>query len=558
MFSLAHREANSMKVILREDKSGVSEVIGTILILAMTVVLFSVIIVWVTNIPTPVAQSRVDIRPTMVPIYNAVGVEIGVNITLTHQGGEALQPVPTIIYVTSQRGTNPPQTDKVILHMYNGLLAIPSGLLDGSNSAWDIGERWAYKNFLLRSSDQITITIVDVLKSTVVWTGPMNAAAGTRLPVFVDKWTDGVFSTEAVDPVQANVGFYLFAKVTDPDNDLNSASVYATITAWFGSSTPCAMPQKMHDDGVVPDRVAGDHVFSLGANVCMNAPYPALSWAGSIILLNATDLKGHTTSTRLVLNVVQTTGGGGGGGTIPSQLWQYIGYVQIRTGEVWVSNLNDPYSTTTTYQPYRVTRAQLTASGGALFHFKMVNHGNTTIFIDGWTEVYFQNTQSSSGIALYIAAPCSTTIGANAGGVAAYPGTATNINDFQYAHPGNPSVPAGCAASSPPGVFDINVFNQDLGGTPYVVLAYPKTPFTTGSPYNWPSSATYFMSILVSGMAGPTNYTYAQLTGTGPNPKSCGGLGPNYNPLSHLNDPVVACRTTWYAQVIPFIGMVVY
>lgn len=544
-----------MRTILREDESGVSEVVGTILILAMTVVLFSVIIVWVTNIPTPSAQARTDIQSEMNPIYGG-GVEIGVNITLTHQGGEALYPIPTLIYVISQRGNNPPQTDTVILHRFNGFLVTPSGLLDGTDSVWDIGERWAYKSFSLRSSDQITVIIVDSLKSIVLWTGPMNAPAGTRPPVFVDKWTDGILATEDIDPVQATQGFYIFAKLTDPDNDLNVNSVYATITAWYGSGTGCALPQKMHDDGIAPDRVAGDRIFTLGANSCTSPPYPALTWAGSIILLNATDLKGHATSTRLVLDVIApTTGGGGNGGTIPSQLWQYIGYVQIRTGEVWVSNLSNPYSSASTYQPYRVTRAQLNGNGGALFHFKMVNHGNTTIFIDGWTEAFFQNTASSSGNALYIVAPCSTAIAANAGGVAAYPGTAGNINDFQYARPG---VPVGCAPGTPSGVFDINTFNQDTGGTPYVVLAYAKTPFTTGSPYNWANAATFFMSILVSGMAGPTNYTYAQLTGIGPNPNSCGGLGPAYNPFNHLNDPIAACRTSWYAQVIPFIGMVAY
>jgi len=247
--------------------------------------------------------------------------------------------------------------------------------------------------------------------------------------------------------------------------------------------------------------------------------------------------------------VAPLTGGGGNTGTIPSQLWQYIGYVQIRTGEVWVSNLSSPYNSPNTYQPYRVTRAQLNGNGGALFHYKMVNHGNTTIFIDGWSEAFFQNTQSASGAVAFIAAPCSTAIAANAGGVAPYPGTAGNINDFQYARTG---LPAGCSVTSPVAVFDINTFNQDTGGTPYVMLAYAKTPFSTGSANVW-GSATFFMSILVSGMAGPTNYTYGQLSGIGANPNSCGGLGPAYNPFNHLNDPIVA-----YAQVIPFIGMVVY
>ena len=81
-----------MKVVLREDESGISEVIGTILILAMTVVLFSTIIIWVSSIPTPVAQTRLDIQSGMEVMYNG-GTEAGLNITLTHQGGEALQPV---------------------------------------------------------------------------------------------------------------------------------------------------------------------------------------------------------------------------------------------------------------------------------------------------------------------------------------------------------------------------------------------------------------------------------------------------------------------------------
>src|SRR2546426_822813 len=356
--SLSPPGGHSMRTILREDESGVSEVVGTILILAMTVVLFSVIIVWVTNIPTPTAQTRTDIQSEMNPIYT---------------GG------------------------------------------------------------------------VDNLKSIVLWTGPMNAPAGTRPPVFVDKWTDGVLATEEIDPVQATQGFYIFAKLTDPDGDLNVNSVYATITAWYGSGTSCALPQQMKDNGISPDRIAGDRIFTFGGNACTNPPYPALTWAGSIILLNATDLKGHQTTTRLVLDVVAPlTGGGGNTGTIPSQLWQYIGYVQIRTGEVWVSNLSSPYNSPNTYQPYRVTRAQLNGNGGALFHYKMVNHGNTTIFIDGWSEAFFQNTQSASGAVAFIVAPCSTAIAANAGGVAAYPGTAGNINDFQYARTG---LPAGCSVA---------------------------------------------------------------------------------------------------------------
>src|SRR3972149_5164434 len=214
---------------LRRDVSGVSEVVGTSLILMMTVVLFSVIILCATSMPTPTGQPRLDILSRMDPIYSGLGLEIGVNITLVHQGGAALPPVPTIIYVTSQRGTNPPQTNTLILHAYDALLATPNGLQDGTDSRWDIGERWAYKNFALRSSDQIRVTIVDKVKSVIVWEGSMNALQGFRPPVFVDKWTDGIGSTDAGDPVQASMGFYLFARGSDPDNDVDTAPADAAI-----------------------------------------------------------------------------------------------------------------------------------------------------------------------------------------------------------------------------------------------------------------------------------------------------------------------------------------
>ena len=515
-----------MKVILREDESGVSEVIGTILILAMTVVLFSTIIIWVTNIPTPTAQSRLDMESTMNPFYVGV-VENGVNITVRHLGGDRLQPGPTRVYVTSQRGTNPPVTDIVLLHPYNGALATPSGLVDGSDSVWDAGERWAYKSFALDVKDAITITVVDLTKSTVEWRSAVNVSAGDRPPVFVEKWTDGVPSTSGIDLVQERINFNLYAKVVDPDNDLNVNSVYANLSIWFGSGNACGIAQKMRDDGVAPDRVARDGIFTLGGSVCT---IPSLFWDGSIILLNATDLKGHATNTRLVLSVGPQLSGGGVQ-TIPSQLWQYIGYIQIKAGAVWVTNLNQPYNTATTYQPYRITAATLNGNGGALFHFKMENHGNRTIFIDGWTAAILSSANRASVKGLYIAKPTDPNKAANAGGITAYPGIATNPANFQYAQ-----------------VFDINLLDQETGGTPTDVMCAAQSAFASDWPYNF-RAESLFVNILVSGMMGPSGMSYTQILSR---------WGASYNPLDHINDVDPTTRTVWYAQVIPFIGIVVY
>jgi len=515
-----------MKVILREDESGVSEVIGTILILAMTVVLFSTIIIWVTNIPTPSSQSRLDMESTMNPVYAGV-TEIGVNITVRHLGGDRLQPGPTRVYVTSQRGTSPPVTDIVLLHPYNGGLATPSGLVDGSDSVWDAGERWAYKSFSLRSTDAITITIVDLTKSTVSWRSAVNVSAGDRPPVFVEKWADGVPSTSGIDPVQERLNFNIYARVVDPDNDLNVNSVYAQLSIWFGTGNACEQPQKMRDDGVAPDRVARDGIFSLGGSVCT---IPSLFWDGSIILLNATDLKGHASNTRFVLSVGQQLSGGGVQ-TIPSQLWQYIGYIQIKAGAVWVTNLNQPYNTATTYQPYRITAVTLNGNGGPLFHFKMENHGNRTIFIDGWTAAVLTSANRASVKGLYIVKPTDPNKAANAGGIAAYPGIAANPANFQYAQ-----------------VFDINLLDQETGGTPTDVMCAAQNAFAADWPYNF-RQESLFVNILVSGMMGPAGMSYSQILSR---------WGGSYNPIDHVNDVDPTTRTQWYAQVIPFIGIVVY
>lgn len=120
-----------------------------------------------------------------------------------------------------------------------------------------------------------------------------------------------------------------------------------------------------------------------------------------------------------------------------------------------------------------------------------------------------------------------------------------------------------CQSTSPVGVFDINPLNQEAGGTPYTVMAFAPKPFASPSGPNWPAPGslgmtTYFINILVTGMSGPVNYTYAMLTGNGPNPYGCSGLGSSYNPINHLTDPVPACRTLWYAQVVPFNAMIMF
>lgn len=65
------------------DEGGVSEVMGTILILAITVVLFSVIIIWVGSFPAPTSSVRLTMRGELEGIMTG-GAWTGAVIRITH------------------------------------------------------------------------------------------------------------------------------------------------------------------------------------------------------------------------------------------------------------------------------------------------------------------------------------------------------------------------------------------------------------------------------------------------------------------------------------------
>jgi len=309
-----------MRVILRDDESGVSEVIGTILILAMTVVLFATIIIWVSNIPTPAATARLDIEGDMVPLYDPFGIEVAGNITLRHVGGESLPAAVTVVYVTVERGG----TFETEALETRGIVPPPAinageryGLMDGADASWNTGERWSLTNYSIRPSmDAVTVQIVDTSRSILLWSQLLTPPAGTRPPVFLEKWADNIPTTAIVDPVETGQEFWLFARVFDPDGDLDAASVYGTITFFYGTPDNCATPQRMYDDGTRGDLVPSDGIFTL-SRTCMKSP--TLDWDGTLVLFNATDRQGHRTTSRITLDVVPGpdlgTGQNGTGGS---------------------------------------------------------------------------------------------------------------------------------------------------------------------------------------------------------------------------------------------------
>ena len=291
---------NPPRRCLRQDRNAVSEVIGTILILGMTVSLFSVIIIWVASIPTPTASTRLELDGTLTPLKTPGGLWDGVNVTIAHRGGEELGYPGTRVYLTITKASG---LRTVEILRTKGTVAwgpnagTPYGLIDGRDNTWSIGERWSITNKTVLATDTIRAAVVDVLKSTILWSEDILGPAGSHPPLFLEKWADGKPDTSRIDTPLTLQPFVIYARVFDDDGNLQS--VNATLTIFYGTPDPCKTPQRMYDDGTNGDLVKGDGIWTLQRE-CMVPTN--LSWDGSIVLFSATDGTFVTTS-RMTLQV---------------------------------------------------------------------------------------------------------------------------------------------------------------------------------------------------------------------------------------------------------------
>lgn len=282
----------------RISQSGVAEVVGTILILAMTVVLFATIIIWVASIPTPQASIRLDMDGTLTPFFDQGGTWDGVNITVRHRGGETLFAFRTQIIFTVQKPDNSFQT--TVLRNRGTEFGVAYGI-DGPDEDWHTGETWRYTNNSVDAEDRVTITVIDNIRSLILWNEPLKGPEGVHPPLFLEKWADRLPNTPTIDSPQTNREFTIFAKVADQDGDLVRHSVYVYLAFLYGTPEHRA-PQRMYDDGTNGDARANDGVFT--AKYSFFRP-SSLNWDGGVVIFNATDLQGHTTTSRMTLEVTE-------------------------------------------------------------------------------------------------------------------------------------------------------------------------------------------------------------------------------------------------------------
>jgi flagellin-like protein len=199
------------------DNKGVSEIIGTILTLAITVVLFASIMAFVTNMPAPIDRPTVDFLSSL-----SIAAGSG-TVTLTHNGGEALNDYETQILVIKD----------------NVVLTTPRTMAQGGlGSTWKIGQKWTATINPLTATNSLEIMIVDTHSNSQIWSGKIGTGVGNNFPAILQRWTDSDPSTTTVDPIiEGDSYFWLFVRVTDLDKDIQSVTVDASSIGSSSSKT---------------------------------------------------------------------------------------------------------------------------------------------------------------------------------------------------------------------------------------------------------------------------------------------------------------------------------
>ena len=195
------------------DASGVSEVIGNILILMITVILFSTIIFYVQQMPVPSQTTKTSFAASAT--FSAGYTRA--NLTVTNIGGEPL-PTPDVAIIVELDGVNT---------LYN-LTADPTW----TAARWTMGKPWTIELTGTTSSSTIVVTVYDRGHDSIVWTSQVTGGIGGRPPSIGQRYADAKPETPTPDPVREGNDFKLFVTITDPDNDLNT-----TNGIWIDSSS---------------------------------------------------------------------------------------------------------------------------------------------------------------------------------------------------------------------------------------------------------------------------------------------------------------------------------
>jgi len=161
----------------RRADTGVSEIIGIILLLLMAITLFSTVYLFVMN-------EALDVSEETSPSVTVLGTIGGSDIILEHRGGEALS-LDTKIMIT---------ISGITYNMTVGDLLDDESKGDGM---WNIGEKLSYAPSLDMTGRQVRILVIDEGSGSVVMQGILQEGDTSVDPFVITRYATNVVSYSA-------------------------------------------------------------------------------------------------------------------------------------------------------------------------------------------------------------------------------------------------------------------------------------------------------------------------------------------------------------------------
>jgi hypothetical protein len=263
----------------------VSEVVATIILLALTVTLFAAIFAWVNTFPAPPAQNSSQFQASIATGTNssascttAVCKYVVVSISILHLAGPSVSPYASI-YLKS--ANNPLGPEFKTYSLTQGGIS--------SGTVWSLGQTWYYpfpSGLQPVLPDNITVYVISA--NQLLFSIILPGQGFTFPPTFL---------ATSVTPGQPSIG-QAFTVSASLSGTVTSNSVYVSFAGipGFTSSSPVAMA------------LGGNGVYTLSSSGLGTSTTSGTYYA----VFNASNAAGQATTTALSITIYPASGGSSG------------------------------------------------------------------------------------------------------------------------------------------------------------------------------------------------------------------------------------------------------
>jgi hypothetical protein len=214
------------------DEKGVSEILADMLILVITITLFSAVLLFLYTQPTPNDSTYAEFDSKVE--YD----DGGGTINVTHMGGESLKGDYTKIYISKNI-----QEETRILDTQGSDFENPNYGIQGDKN-WDCNEKWSYFFGGIESKDDLVVSIVDLKSNSLIMKSTLHFSSYNSPPIIMERWHH---PNPAINGTEVTIS----ARVFDPNGQSDLDKVY------FNAS-------ELNDelDNVNMEDLDGDGIFS--------------------------------------------------------------------------------------------------------------------------------------------------------------------------------------------------------------------------------------------------------------------------------------------------------